>query len=103
MSRVAKHGSGYPKQAPFASVRVDGGNRSTDTYYDDAMPDDIAKLHRVVDGLAPAFKRIVALEYVDKRPQKTLAKMLGIPRQVFSQRLNFIHEQLEFAMFGILS
>lgn len=89
----------YPHQAAFATERVDNSNRSTETYYEDA-PEEIVKLNGEIERLAPGFKRVIALEYLDRRPQKTKAAVLGIPRQVFSQRLLWIHEQLNFAMFG---
>jgi hypothetical protein len=89
---------GYPSQAPFATERVQSGNRSTETYRD--MPAIIVQLNTEIERLAPAFKRIISLEYLDRRPQKTKAALLNIPRQVFSQRLLWIHEQLNFAMFG---
>jgi hypothetical protein len=89
----------YPSQAAFATERVDNSNRSTESYYDDA-PEEIVKLNGEVERLAPPFKRILALEYLDRRPQKVKAAVLGIPRQVFSQRLLWIHEQLNFVMFG---
>jgi len=90
---------GYPRQAAFATERVDNCNRSTETFYDDA-PEEIIKLNGEIAKLAPGFKRIIALEYLDRRPQKTKAAVLGIPRQVFSARLLWCHEQLNFAMFG---
>lgn len=90
---------GYPRQAAFASERVDNCNRSTETYYDNAPP-EIVRLNDEVERLAPPFKRILALEYFDRRPQKTKAALLGMPRQVFSQRVLWIHQQLSYAMFG---
>jgi hypothetical protein len=89
---------GYPSQSAFATERVQNSNRSTDTYR--AMPAEIVKLENEIERLAPGFKRILALEYLDRRPQKTKAALMGIPRQVFSQRLLWIHEQLNFTMFG---
>jgi hypothetical protein len=93
------HGGGYPSQVAFATERVQSSNRSTDTYYEN-LPDEIVKLNVEIEKLAPAFKRILSLEYLDRRPQKTKAAVIGIPRQVFSQRLFWIHEQLSFAIFG---
>lgn len=90
--------AGYPGQSAFATERVDNSNRSTDTYRE--MPEDIKRLNDEIERLAPAFKSVLSLEYLDRRPQKTKAAVLGIPRQVFSQRLLWIHEQLNFAMFG---
>lgn len=89
---------GYPGQCAFATERVQNSNRSTDTFRE--IPAEIVRLDAEIERLAPAFKRIVALEYLDRRPQKTKAALLGIPRQVFSQRLLWIHEQLNHTMFG---
>jgi hypothetical protein len=89
---------GYPGQSAFVTERVQSSNRSTETYRE--MPADIVKLNCEIERLAPGFKRIIALEYLDRRPQKTKSAVLGIPRQVFSQRLLWIHEQLNFVMFG---
>lgn len=89
---------GYPSQSAFATERVQNSNRSTETYR--AMPAEIVRLNAEIERLAPGFKRILALEYLDRRPQKTKAALMGIPRQVFSQRLLWIHEQLNFVMFG---
>lgn len=90
---------GYPTQSAFATERVDGNNRSTDTFRE--MPAEIVRLNAEIEKLAPAFKRILSLEYLDRRPQKTKAALLGIPREVFSVRLRFIHEQLNHVMFGL--
>lgn len=90
---------GYPKQSAFVSERVDGDNRSTETYR--AIPAVIVRLNDYIEnGLAPTFKIIIKLEYRDRRPQKTKAQTLHIPREVFNQRLRFAHEQLDHAMFG---
>jgi hypothetical protein len=93
------YGTGYPKQSAFANERVQNDNRSTETYR--AIPAEIVKLNDYIEnGLAPMFKRIINLEYKDRRPQKTKAAALGIPRELFSARVRFIHEQLDHHMFG---
>jgi len=89
---------GYPSQSPFATERVQSSNRSADTYFE--MPPEIKRLNDEVERLAPGFKRIIHLEYMDRRPQKTKAALMGIPREVFSVRLRFCHEQLNFSMWG---
>lgn len=98
-SRAIDRQHTYPTQSAFVTERVQDNNRSTETYFDNA-PADIIKLNDEIERLAPPFKRVLALEYLDKRPQKSKAVLLGIPRQVFSQRVLWIHEQLHFAMFG---
>lgn len=95
-------GGGYPKQVAFATERVDSSNRSTETFHDEA-PKHITDLDEAIHELAPGFVRILALEYLDNRPQKTKAAVIGIPRQVFSARLNWIHEQLTFTIFGVMT
>lgn len=91
-------GKGYPPQSPFVTERVQSSNRDTDSMRQ--IPDIIARLNDEINGLHPDFRKIVRYEYMDRRPQKTKASVLNIPRQVFSQRLLWIHQQLEFAMFG---
>jgi hypothetical protein len=90
--------TGWPTQSAFATERVQNDNRSTETYRE--MSADIVKLNVEIEKFAPGFKRIIALEYLDRRPQKTKAAVMGIPRQVFSQRLLWCHEQLNYTMFG---
>lgn len=91
-------GTGYPRQSAFATERVQNDNRSTETFRE--MPPEVKQLDEEIEKLAPNFKRILSLEYLDRRPQKTKAAVIGIPRQVFSARLLWIHEQLNFAMWG---
>lgn len=91
---------GYPHQSPFATERVQNSNRSTDTYADIRMPDDLRTLESHIEGLPPGARRIIALEYLDRRPQKLKAADLKMPRQMFSARLLWIHEQLDFLMYG---
>lgn len=91
---------GYPRQSAFATERVQTSNRSTDTYSDAVMPPDLLRLDIHIERLAPAHKRMVAVEYLDRRPQKAKAEMFGIPRQIYSAQLRWIHEQLEFSMYG---
>lgn len=93
------YGTGYPRQVSFATERVQGANRSTETYR--AIPDVIVKLNEYIENsLAPAFKKIIRLEYMDRRPQKTKAALLDMPRQVYCARLAWIHTQLDFVIFG---
>lgn len=91
-------GTGYPRQSAFATERVQTSNRSTESYRE--MPTEVSSVNDQIERLAPGFRRVVALEYCDRRPAKTKAALLGIPREVFYARLRFIHEQLAFAMWG---
>lgn len=91
-------GSGFPSQVTFIQERVQTSRRAGSDHRE--MPDDLVKLDREISKLAPGNRRIVNLEYLDRRPQKAKAADLGMPRQVFSARLCWIHEQLSFAMWG---
>lgn len=91
---------GFPSQVAFASERVQTSNRNTDSYQVRDIPKHVKDLNDIVEGLAPRFKQVIALEYFDRRPQKTKAMLLEIPREVFSKRLAWIYEQLDFAVFG---
>jgi hypothetical protein len=93
------YGTGYPKQSAFANERVQNSNRSTETFRE--IPPDVERLNEEVEKLAPLFKQILRLEYRDKRPQKSKAAVLGMSREVFSIRLRFCHEQLNYAMWGM--
>jgi hypothetical protein len=90
---------GYPRQSAFATERVQNLNRSTDTYYDSHMPPDLHVLDGYIERLAPGHKRIIAVEYLDRRPQKAKAEMLGITRQIYSAQLRWTHEQLNYLMY----
>lgn len=90
---------GYPHQSAFAVERVQTSNRSTDTYSDAAMPPDLMRLDVLVERLAPGHKRIIAVEYLDRRPQKAKAESLGMSRQIYSAQLRWVHEQLDFSMY----
>jgi hypothetical protein len=91
---------GYPSQSAFATERVQASNRSTDTYAEAQMPSDLYMLDVLIERLAPPHKRVLAAEYLDRRPQKAKAEMLNMPRQIFSAHLRWIHEQLDFTMYG---
>ena len=65
------------------------------------IPPEVARLNHEICRLAPTLRKVVLLEYWDSRPQKTKAAMIGITREGFSNRLRFIHEQLDFAMFSM--
>lgn len=91
---------GYPRQSAFAVERVQTSNRSTDTYTESDMPPELLRLDVFVERLAPGHKRVIAVEYLDRRPQKSKAETLGMSRQIYSAQLRWIHEQLDFVMYG---
>lgn len=91
---------GYPHQSAFATERVQTSNRSTDTYSDAEMPLDLLTLDRYIERLAPGHKRLIAVEYLDRRPQKSKADTLKMTRQIYSAQLRWVHEQLDFLMYG---
>lgn len=92
-----KCGLSFPSQVSFVQERVQTSGRGGSDHRE--MPDDLLKLDREIAKLAPGFRRIVSLEYLDRRPQKAKAADLKIPREVFSARLRFIHEHLNHVMF----
>jgi hypothetical protein len=94
-----RHGLSYPRQAAFVQERVQTSSTGEGDHRE--MPQDLVKLNREIDKLAPGFKRIVALEYIDRRPQKAKAADLGISREAFSARLRFVHEHLGHIIFGV--
>lgn len=91
---------GYPRQSAFATERVQNNNRSTDTYSDSQMPADLLFLDSQIERLAPGHKRVIAVEYMDRRPQKAKAETLGLSRQIYSAQLRWVHEQLDYLMYG---
>ena len=90
---------GYPKQAPFATERVQSSNRSTETLTD-AVPDRVVQLNMAIEALAPTFKRVIGLEYCYSGPQKVKADKMGIGRTLFAYHLAHVHEHLEHVMYG---
>lgn len=84
---------GWASCSSFVNERVQSSVSVRNSYFENA-PEDIQRLNDEIEKLPPQFKRIIALEYSDKRPAKTKAAVLGIPRQVFYLRLSFIHEVL---------
>lgn len=91
-------GLSFPSQVSFVQERVQTSGQGGSDHRE--MPEEVVKLDREIGKLAPGNRRLVALEYCDKRPQKCKAADLGMPRQVFSARLGWIQEQLSFAMWG---
>lgn len=92
-----RSGLSFPSRSAFTIERVQISGAASQAGGE--MPIDIRKLNGEIDKLAPGFKRIIALEYLDGRPQKAKAAELSIPREVFSARLRFIHEHLNHVMF----
>jgi hypothetical protein len=89
---------GFPRTCSFVVERVQT-SRSTETMVD-TVPEDVKRLNDYIESLAPQFKRIRSLEYFDKRPTKTKAELIKIPRQVFALRVRWIYEQLTWSMWG---
>ena len=59
---------------------------------------DIKRVCDEISRLAPESTRILELQYCDPRPQKAKAAMLRMSRHMFSARLRWIHQQLEFSL-----
>jgi len=62
------------------------------------MPAYLKSLDDEIRRLSPQSLRVLELQYCDRRPQKTKAAILGMSRQIFSARLQWIHEHLSFAL-----
>lgn len=96
---IDKSKKGFYGQVAFATERVQDDNFKT-ADYDTAWPADIKRLNNFIESMAPIFKKIIRVAYLDRTPQKRKADILNMPREVFNRRLVFIHEQLEYNMFG---
>lgn len=94
-----KKEGGYPKSSAFANERVQSCNAS-DAYYAN-IPDRVIQLDKEIEHLPPMYKRMINLEYMDRRPQKTKAGVLGMPRETFSRTLVCIYTVLDYAVFGV--
>lgn len=90
---------GFPRTCSFVVERVQA-SRSTETMVD-TIPEDIKRLNEIIeDTLHPDFKRILSLEYIDRKPQKTKAQSIGMSRSVFCTKLGDIYRTLSWRMFG---
>ncbi len=92
-----RQSGGYPRASNFANERVQSSN-TTDAYYEN-VPDRVIMLDRAIESLAPMFKLIMHMEYMDRRSKAIKAAVIGISHQIYGQRLSFMYEQLSFQMF----
>lgn len=96
---------GFPRTCSFVVERVQT-SRSTEQMVD-TIPEDIKRLNDAIERMKPQFKRIISLEYFDKRPIKTKAATLtgvcgkAMKEQVYVQRRRFIYETLMWEMFAV--
>lgn len=95
-----RHESGFPRSSAFANERVQTSNRNTDTFIAREVPKHIKALDDLIGGISTIYRQVLVLEYNDRRPQKTKAEVLGITREVYSERLKHMHIQLDYALFG---
>jgi hypothetical protein len=65
------------------------------------MRDELVRLDVEINRLAPIFKRVVTVEYLNGDPQKTKAARMGLCREQFSRKLQFSLEQLDYVMFVV--
>jgi hypothetical protein len=91
---------GFPRSVSFANERVQTSNRNTDTFVAQEVPAHIKTLDKLIDGISTYYRQVLVMEYSDNRPQKSKAQVLGITREVYSERLKHMYIQLDYALFG---
>lgn len=90
---------GFPRTCSFVVERVQT-SRSTETMVD-TVPEDIKRLNDIIEEvLRPDLKRILSLEYIDRKPQKVKADLLKVSRTYFCDRLSDIYKTLSWKMYG---
>lgn len=89
---------GYPDQAAFQRMRVDGQRRSDP----DALlvDDDLRRLDRMVMELYPDARMVATAHYVWHGPVKAKLSRMNISRTGYYEALDFVHKQLSHLMGG---
>lgn len=93
-----RHHLGYPSGVPYLSERVQA-NRSTDSYVDVELPDEIKQLVIEIHKMPRLWIAVINYEYKHTGTQDEKAKVLGMKREVFSRQLKPIYEYLDHAMY----
>jgi len=89
---------GYPDQAAFQRMRVDGQRRGDPDVL--LVDDDLRTLDRHIDALFPEARRVVTAHYVWPGPVKTKLDRLGMSRTGYYDMLDCAHKQLAHWMGG---
>lgn len=87
---------GYPAQAAFQNLKVDGQRRSDP--YALLVDDDLQKLDRNINALFPEARRVITAHYVWPGPVKTKLDRLAISRTGYYDMLDCGHKQLSHWM-----
>lgn len=88
---------GFPSQAAFHNVVVDGQGRVPEP---DVLlvDDDLRRLDVEINELHPDFRAVITAHYVKPGPAKTKMDDLGISRSLYFFRLDFATKQVGHKM-----
>lgn len=89
---------GYPDQAAFQSMRVDGQRRSDP--YALMVDDDLRRLDEQIDQLFSEARAVTVAHYVWPGPVKSKLPRLRTSRTGYYDTLDFAHRQLSHWMGG---
>lgn len=87
---------GYPAQAAFARMRVDG--RRLDAPSVPMADDDLRQIDREIGSIHPEFRAVLVAHYVHPGPVKAKLDKLGVSRSLYFFRLDFATKQLGYQM-----
>lgn len=89
---------GYPDQAAFQRMRVDGNRRSDP--YALMVDDDLRKVDGLIDGLAQDYRSILVAHYIAIGQVKVKADRLKTSTRVYYTILEHAHRSLSHSMGG---
>lgn len=91
-------GLGFPKESPFAQMRVDGQRRSDPEVF--LADDDIRRLDVAIGELHPDMRAVITAHYIWTGPVKAKTERLNLSRTVYYRYYEFAHKQLAHAVGG---
>lgn len=91
-----KSALGYPDQAAFQRMRVDGQRRADPDVL--LVDDDLRKLDNQISALFPEARRVITAHYVWPGPVKAKIDRLEISRTCYYDTLDSSHKQLSHWM-----
>lgn len=89
---------GYPNQAAFQSMRVDGQRRTDPSVL--LVDDDIRRIDDLVGKLYPEAMMVATAHYVWSGPVKLKLSRVRLSRTGYYDVLDFVHKQLSHQMGG---
>ena len=94
---------GFPKASNFINERVQSSAHSTVDYHE--IPEETKRLNDCINNMASMSKAIIRIHYNDRRTATLKAATLrthfpSMSLPVYCQRLGWIHEHLNAAMWG---